>query len=122
MSKQKTSPKTQPVGATSETAPIANPTGAQQMADLPDDAVALLVWRTITGPSPMTFVVTRASWDMNRKVVIDAGSVFVAERIYEFESPTNEQGRKTIFHFQGVVSWAGNIATGIVPAPKGLVV
>jgi hypothetical protein len=120
MSKQKTSPPKQPVGQTPETAPVVNPTGAKEMEDLPRDAVALLVWRGFTGPQPMTLVVSRASWDMNRKVVMDQGSQFNRERIYEFESPTNPKGRKTVFHLQDVVSWAANVDTGIVPAPSGL--
>ena len=56
----------------------------------------------------MTLVVTRASWDMNKKVVMDAGMKFESGRIYEFESPTNPKGRKTTFHLQDVVGWAAN--------------
>ena len=116
MSKQSSSkPSKRPVGVNPETAPVMNPTGASEMEDLPKDAVALLVWRTITGPHPMTVVVTRASWDMNKKVVMDDGHKFNPDRIYEFESPTNPKGRKTIFHFQGVTGWAANIDTGIIP-------
>lgn len=95
---------------------VVNPTGAASVDDLPNDAVALLVWREITGAQPMTAVVTRASWEMNKKVVMDAGFKFEPGRIYEFESPTNEGGRKTIFHLQGVTGWMANIHTGIVPA------
>lgn len=94
-----------------------NPTGASgQVNDLPSDAVALLVWREGFGPQPLTIVVSKRSWEMNQKVVADAGSQFHPDRIYEFESPTNPKGRKTIFHLQKVIGWAANIDTGIVPA------
>ena len=95
---------------------VVNPTNVTSADDLPADHVALLVWREITGPQPMTVVITRASWEMNKKVVMNAGFKFEPNRIYEFESPTNEKGRKTIFHFQGVVGWMANIDTGIVSA------
>jgi len=83
--------------------------------DLPEDAVALLVWRNFTGNQSMTLVVTKASWEMNKKVVMDAGFTFMEGRIYEFESPTNPKGRKTIFHLQDVVGWVANVDTGIIP-------
>lgn len=89
--------------------------------ELPHDAVALHVWRNFTGVQPMTIVVTRASWDMNKKVVMDGGARFNPDRIYEFESPTNPQGRRTTFHLQDVVSWAASVYTGIVPAPAGII-
>ena len=95
---------------------VVNPTNASSVDDLPVDHIALMVWREITGPQPMTIIITRASWDMNRKVVMDAGAKFEPNRIYEFESPVNEKGRKTIFHLQGVVGWMANLDTGIVPA------
>lgn len=95
---------------------VVNPTNVTSMNDLPTDHIALLVWREITGPQPMTIVITRASWDMNKKVIMDAGFEFNPKRIYEFESPTNEKGRKTIFHLAGVVGWMANLDTGIVPA------
>ncbi len=95
---------------------VVNPTAATSVDDLPSDHIALLVWREITGPQPMTIVITRASWEMNKKVIMDAGFKFLPDRIYEFESPTNSNGRKTIFHLQGVVGWMANINTGIVPA------
>lgn len=93
-----------------------NPTGAQgNVGELPPDAVALLVWREGLGPQPLTVVVSKQSWEMNQKVIREAGMVFNRERVYEFESPTGPQGRKTVFHFQGVTSWAANYDTGIVP-------
>jgi len=95
---------------------VVNPTNVTSVDDLPAGHIALLVWREITGPQPMTIIITRASWDMNKKVVMDAGFKFEPGRIYEFESPTTEGGRKTIFHLQGVVGWMANIDTGIVPA------
>jgi len=98
------------------TAPVMNPTDVEGMKDIPEDAVALLVWRKDLGPQPLTVVVTRASWDMNKKVLMDHGMQFNPERVYEFDSPTNLKGRKTIFHFQGVTSWAGNVFTGIIPS------
>jgi hypothetical protein len=96
----------------SKTAPIANPTQATGVEDLPDDAVALLVYRGFTGPNPMTIVVTEESWEMNKKVVIDAGMKFEPDRIYEFESPINPAGRRTTFHLQDVVGWAANTHPG----------
>jgi len=87
----------------------------REVEDLPSDAVALLVWRTFTGAQPMTLVVTKASWEMNEEVIIHAGFKFVEGRIYEFESPINPEGRKTIFHLQDVIGWAANVDTGIIP-------
>lgn len=95
---------------------VVNPTAVNSVDDLPSDHIALLVWREITGPQPMTIVITRASWDMNKQVLMDNGFQFEPKRVYEFESPTNEKGRKTIFHLAGVVGWMANIDTGIVPA------
>lgn len=100
--------------------PAPNPAQATGVEDLPDDAVALLVWRKFTGPQPMTIVVTRASWNMNKKVLMDAGMKFDSERVYEFDSPVNPKGRKTTFCLQDVIGWAANVHTGIIPAPKGL--
>ena len=111
---------TKPSNSGSPTAQVTNPINAGDVDGLPKDAVALLIWRDFTGPQPLTVVVTRASWDMNRKVVMDAGSKFEPDRIYEFESPTNPAGRKTIFHFQGIVGWAANLDTGIIPVKMGL--
>ena len=102
------------------TAPVMNPTNASGVEDLPRDAVALLVWRKFAGGQPMTLIVTKKSWEMNKKVVMDAGFQFVPERIYEFESPTNPKGRKTVFHLQDVVGWAANFNTGIIMPPGRL--
>jgi len=104
------------------TAAVVNPTDAREVEDLPKDAVALLVWRTFTGPQPMTIVVTKASWEMNKKTVMDAGAKFNPERIYEFDSPTNPKGRKTTFHLQDVIGWAANVdvKSSIIAAPPGL--
>ena len=102
------------------TAPVMNPTQASEVEDLPNDAVALLVWSKFTGPQPMTIVVTRASWEMNKKVVVDAGFVFVPERVYEFDSPTNPKGRRTTFMLQDVIGWAANFHSAIIQAPPGL--
>lgn len=106
----------------SSTAPVMNPTKANEVADLPEDAVALLVWRKFTGPQPLTIVVTKASWEMNKKVVMDSGATFNPNRIYEFDSPTGPTGRKTTFHLQDVVGWAANVHSGIVTAPPGFTV
>lgn len=97
---------------------VVNPTAVNSVDDLPKDQIALLVWREITGPQPMTIVITRASWDMNKKVLMDAGMEFNPKRVYEFESPINEAGRKTIFHLAGVVGWMANLDTGIIPVPR----
>lgn len=99
---------------------IENPTGASEVEQLPEDAVALLVWRKFTGPQPMTIVVTRASWEMNKKVVMDGGATFNSDRIYEFDSPTNPKGRRTTFLLQDVIGWAANIHSGVIAAPWGL--
>ncbi len=112
--------KTLPPKAGAQSAPVMNPTKASEVEDLPQDAVALLVWRKFTGPQPMTIVVTKASWEMNRKVVMNAGAQFLPERVYEFDSPTNPKGRRTTFMLQDVIGWAANVDTGIVPAPSGL--
>ena len=106
--------------AKSETAPVMNPTNASEVEDLPKDAVALLVWRKFTGPQPMTIVVTKASWEMNKKVVMDQGAAFNPDRIYEFDSPTNPKGRRTTFMLQDVIGWAANVHSGIIQAPPGL--
>lgn len=111
-SKQRIAPT--PMSAPAEA--VVNPTDVTSVDDLPKDAIALLVWREITGAQPMTIVITRASWEMNKKVMMDAGFVFDPKRIYEFESPTNSKGRKTIFHLQGIVGWMANVYTGIIPA------
>lgn len=105
-------PQKQPVGVNAQSAPVMNPTQATGVEDLPDDAVALLVYRGFTGPQPMTIVVTLASWLMNKQVLMDGGMKFDKDRIYEFESPTNPKGRRTTFHLQDVTGWAANIFTG----------
>lgn len=112
----------QPVGVTPATAPVMNPTNASEVEDLPKDAVALLIWRKFTGIQPMTIVVTKASWEMNKQVVMDEGSKFDLDRIYEFDSPTNPKGRMTTFHLQDVISWAANVDTSssIIVPPPGL--
>lgn len=112
-SKQRIAPTPVPTPAAAEA--VVNPTDVTSVDDLPKDAVALLVWREITGAQPTTIIITRASWDINKKVVVDAGSVFDPKRIYAFESPTNSKGRKTVFHLQGIVGWMANVDTGIVP-------
>lgn len=104
----------------SASAPVMNPTKASEVEDLPEDAVALLVWRKFTGPQPMTIVVTKASWEMNRKVVMNAGSQFLPERVYEFDSPTSPNGRRTTFMLQDVIGWAANVHSSIIQAPPGL--
>ena len=101
-------------------APVMNPTDVREVEDLPNDAVALLVWRKFTGPQPMTIVVTKASWEMNRKVVMDQGACFNPDRIYEFDSPTNPAGRRTTFMLQDVIGWAANVHSSIIQAPPGL--
>ncbi len=124
MSKPKTAhqmfPPKPSVGVNPVTAPVMNPIKAIEVEDLPKDAVALLVWRKFTGPQPMTIVVTRASWVMNREVVMNAGAKFIPDRIYEFDSPTNPKGRKTTFMLQDVIGWAANVDTGVIVAPPDL--
>lgn len=89
-----------------------DPTGSINMGDIPSDAVVLLVWRRFSGAEPFTIIVTPASWVMNKQVVVNAGFSFDPERIYEFESPPDKKGRKTIFHLQDVIGWAANVHTG----------
>lgn len=91
-----------------------NPTGVVNVEELPDDHVALLVWRKEFGTAPLTVVVSRASWDMNKQALMDDGYKFDHERVYEFESPINATGRKSIFHFEGVIGWIANVGTGII--------
>lgn len=95
---------------------VVNPTNVTSVDNLPKDHIALLVWREITGPQPMTIIITRKSWEMNKQVIMNNGFQFEPKRIYEFESPTTDGGRKTIFHLAGVVGWMANICTGIIPA------
>ena len=96
-----------------------DPNNTIDMEEMPQDAVALVVWRTITGPNPMTIVVTRDSWDENRDHVANLG-FFEPTFTYQFESPVNPKGRKTVFQLQGVVSWAAHVYTGIIPV-KGII-
>lgn len=112
LSEQMAAPKpaTAPVTVTS-------PTNANEVGDLPKNAVALLVWRKFAGAQPMTIVVTKESWEMNKKTVMDGGATFNPDRIYEFDSPTSPKGRKTIFHLQDVIGWAANLDMGAVSAP-----
>lgn len=91
-----------------------NPTGVVNVDELPADHVALLVWRDKFGATPLTVVVSRQSWDMNVKTLMDDGYKFDHERVYEFESPVNAMGRKSIFHFEGVIGWIANVGTGII--------
>ena len=112
MSESKTLPRKEPT-TTPVTAPVTNSTTTPVVDDLPEDAVALLVWRKFTGPQPMTIIVTKESWDKNKKAVMDTGGVFHYERIYEFESPVNLKGRQTTFHLQDVIGWAANVGTDV---------
>lgn len=102
-------------------APNSNdPAAFKDVNALPDDAVALLIWRNDFGGQPLTIIITRASWDMNKERLMKDGHQFFPEHVYEFESPVNEQGRKSIFHLQKVIGWCANIHTGIklVAKPK----
>ncbi len=101
--------------STKENVEVVDPTGAIGVADLPSDAVALFIWRKFSGSQPFIIVVTLASWLMNKQVVVDAGFSFDPERIYEFESPSSPEGRKTVFHLQDVIGWAASVDTGTVP-------
>ena len=82
--------------------------------NLPQDAVALMVWTRHTGPQPVTIIVSRDSFEKNRERVKQSGT-FMAENVYQFESPVNPSGRKTVYQLSGVVGWVGNLYTGIVP-------
>jgi len=94
-----------------------DPATLKDVNQLPDDAVALLVWRDGFGPQPLTIIISQASWDTNKERVKKAGR-FQAEFLYEFESPTNEQGRKSTFHLQKVIGWCANVHSGIVQVKK----
>lgn len=91
--------------------------GTKNADDLPPDQVGLMIWHA-GAPGGMTIIITLASWEMNKKVVMDAGNIFVPDRIYEFESPINAKGRKHIHHFMGVKGWVANVSTGIVPVRR----
>ncbi len=100
-------------------APNSNdPASFKDVNALPDDAVALLVWREGFGGQPLTIIITQASWDMNKKRLMSDGQQFFPDHVYEFESPTNEGGRKSIFHLQKVIGWCANIHSGIVQIAK----
>lgn len=90
----------------------------QSPEELPNDAVAVLVWRKFTGPQPLTIVVTKDSWERNRDLVRKTN--FVADTVYEFHSPQSPAGRTSVFQLTDVVGWAGNVHSSIVAAPKGL--
>ena len=96
---------------------VSLPAGAAGISpeDLPEDAVALLVWRKFAGPNPMTVVVTKDSFEKNRARVAKVGGTFNPDSIYTFEGPVSPSGRKTTFQFQDVISWAGNYHSGIIP-------
>ena len=115
LNEQMRAPKAAPANV-----PVMNPTGATGLEDLPDDVVALSVWRTFTGPQPMTIMVTKASWEMNKAALMKQGHRFHADRIYEFDSPTSPKGRRTTFHLQDVIGWAANVHSSIIQAPAGL--
>ena len=100
-----------------EAAPIINPTKATGMEDLPEDVVALLVWRNFTGNQPMTIVVTKESWMRNHKIA-QSSRLFHPDRIYIFDSPVNEAGRQTVFQLQGIVGWAANVYVGDQNGPE----
>ena len=89
---------------------------AKNVNDLSNEEVGLLVWREGFGPDPLTIVVSKASWDTNKKIIEEAGSVFDPNHVYVFESPVSAQGRKTTFHLQKVMGWCANSYSGIVPA------
>ena len=88
--------------------PKMDPTKPNMAEELPNDAVALVVWRECTGPQPMTVVVTRDSWERNRKFAVREGKID-PERAYVFESPINHLNRQSTFFLQGVTSWVGNV-------------
>lgn len=100
-------------------APNSNdPAQHSDVNSLPDDCVALLIWRDGFEMNPLTIIITQASWDMNKKRLMDDGAQFFPEHVYEFESPVNEAGRKSIFHLQKVIGWCANIHTGILQIKK----
>ncbi len=98
--------------------PNAGAPNQQSPEELPKDAVAVLVWRKFTGPQPLTIVVTKDSWENNRKRAAKIG--FSPETVFTFESPQSAAGRTSIFQLTDVVGWAGNVHSSIVLAPKGL--
>lgn len=83
--------------------------------EVTNDVVALMVWQDISSsaPQPTTVVVTRESWERNHRLVTMDGFTRTdgPTRTYRFESPVDERGRRTIFHFQKVVGWAANVHT-----------
>lgn len=95
-----------------------DPAAFDNVNSLPDDAVALLIWREDFGGQPLTIIISQASWDATKKRIMNDGHHFNVDSAYEFESPTNAQGRKSLFYLQKVIGLCANVHTGIVPAPK----
>lgn len=77
---------------------------------VPEDAVILIVWLKAHPAGPITAVVTRDSWEMNRKVIMDNGSQFNPDRVYEFDGPIDQDTkRRNLIQLQGVQSWIASI-------------
>ena len=83
--------------------------------NIPNDCVILLIWREGFGPQPYQVVATRESWDKNKELLKSDGQ-FVMSRVYEFDSPLDQNGRRVVYQFSQVTSWMANYYVGIVPA------
>lgn len=92
-----------------------NPTGAMDINKLPQDAVALVVFREECGPQPTTVVITKKSYEAFVERISEDGGIS-KEVTYEFDSPTNQFARRSKFFFSRVTGVIVNFYTGVVPA------
>lgn len=98
---------------TSERPPVAP---KLNLSELPPDTVALNIFRVAQeyGPDPMTVLVSRKSYDMNRQL-IEAAQRVSPDDLFVFESPLDNTGRKTVIHLTRVVGIVAFVNTNIVP-------
>jgi len=96
----------------------ADPQSVKQITPdkLPEDAVAVLVWREGVEDT-LTMIVSKASWLKNYQIVKKHGQ-FLPDHVYEFESEQNANGRKSVFQIQDVKSWGANIHSPIIQVAK----
>ena len=88
---------------------------AEQLQNLPPNLVALMLWRDPKeyGPDPITFVVTKASFEYMQKKIKSEGEI-TPEKLYWFDTPQNPQGRRSVFYFTRVVGMMGNFHSPII--------
>jgi hypothetical protein len=90
-----------------------NPTGVADVNEIPNDAVAVMIWRASCGPNPTTIIATRQSYDWFLERMVAEGGLSQKET-YEFESPTPPQGRKSRFWFTDVTGITINYHSGVI--------